>query len=76
MDFAVLIGKEEDGATWFKFTQYNDMLDFIHNHMAGWNNFTPDKSFIVTVTKVKSDTDTIEVKTNEEIDTGDVFGQR
>lgn len=76
MDFEVMIGREEDGATWFRFTQYNDALDFIHNYLAQWNNFTPEKNFIVSLRKVESLTPTVKVNTNDGVKTKDVFGKR
>ena len=70
MDFTIQIGDEE-----LVFTQFNDLIDYIKQHLAQWNNFEDvTKPVIIMVGKRPSDTPSIGVNATESVEAYDVFG--
>lgn len=73
MDFEIKIGEK---GTPVRFTQFNDMVEFIKAYLAQWNNFNPDMGFDIYIKKVPNDTLTLGVHSDETVETKDVFGRR
>lgn len=73
MDFEIKIGPE---GTPIRFTQFDDLVEFIKTYLAQWNNFNPEMNFDIYVKKVPNDTPTIGIHTGDGVHVKDIFGQR
>lgn len=71
MDFEVTVNDKR-----IRTSQFNDMMEFIKENLAYWNNFESDKPASLMVYKVPSDTPTIGVTVEDGIDAQDIFGRR
>lgn len=58
------------------FEQYQDVLDFINEKMAYWNNFESHTMFDIWVRKIPSQTETLGVSVKEDINLEDIFGRK
>lgn len=76
MDFEVVVGNIEEGATPFAFSTFDAAWEFIRQDMAQWNNFHPELLFKVQIRKIPSDTEAFGVHSGENIKAKDVFGRR
>lgn len=61
MDFLVTIDGSE-----FRFEQYQDMLSFLQEKLAYWNNFQSDQEYTVVFRKIPSQTETVGVNVKDE----------
>ncbi len=69
MDFQIQLAEETH-----TFDQYQDLLNFMHDKIASWNNFTPEQPLYICIKKVPSDTPTLGVHVADDIDAKALLG--
>jgi hypothetical protein len=60
MDFSITIDGKE-----CQYEQYEELIDFIRNRLAHWNNFRADEEYIIVLKKVPSKTETLGVSVDD-----------
>ncbi len=69
MDFYLTIQDETQ-----TFEQYQDLLNFMQDKIASWNNFTPEQPLYICIKKIPNGTPTLGVHVADDIDAKALFG--
>lgn len=70
MDFSIQIGNKTK-----TFDQYHQLLSFLDQQLAQWNNFSSEEPLYIAIKKVENDTETLSVQTSEKVDIKAIFGR-